>query len=358
MSLVANIIDSGVVGSRPAAGAEGHLYFATDEGKIYRDNGSSWDDVTPTAGGSGGAPSSAHYVTTQAESGLSAEVLLSAVIGRGATGSKPAAGTAGRLYYDTTLSRLERDNGSTWDVVEPTARAANPMTTAGDLILGGSAGAETRLAKGTDSQVLTVDPTTHLPLWATSAAGRAANPMTTQDDIIIGGSSGAETRLAKGTDGQVLTVDPSTHHLVWATPSGGGGGSGPTLLLNFSAATDIINGVGTVTGSWTTLYTSAGFTVAAGTSTIEIAVSGHVFWTGSGEILSRWLLDGATAYYLGGGGSDVNLLGGPVFITGLSAGAHTLVLQARGGGTGTAYCRPSTQPNLEALRLQVLEWPA
>lgn len=45
------------------------------------------------------------------------------------------------------------------------------------------------------------------------------NPMTTQDDIVIGGASGAPTRLAKGTDGQRLTVDPSTHHLVWADPS-------------------------------------------------------------------------------------------------------------------------------------------
>ncbi len=42
------------------------------------------------------------------------------------------------------------------------------------------------------------------------------NPMTTQDDLIIGGASGTPTRLAKGSDGYVLTVDPSTHHLVWA----------------------------------------------------------------------------------------------------------------------------------------------
>lgn len=48
-----------------------------------------------------------------------------------------------------------------------------------------------------------------------------ANPMTTQDDIIVGGASGVAGRLGKGTDGQVLTVDPSTHHLVWADPSGG-----------------------------------------------------------------------------------------------------------------------------------------
>ncbi len=46
------------------------------------------------------------------------------------------------------------------------------------------------------------------------------NPMTTQDDLIVGGSSGAPARLGKGTDGQVLTVDPSTHHLVWADNAG------------------------------------------------------------------------------------------------------------------------------------------
>src|SRR6478736_1634707 len=50
----------------------------------------------------------------------------------------------------------------------------------------------------------------------------ALSPMTTQDDLIVGGASGTRTRLAKGSDGQVLTVDPSTHHLVWATPTGGG----------------------------------------------------------------------------------------------------------------------------------------
>lgn len=49
----------------------------------------------------------------------------------------------------------------------------NPMTTAGDLILGGASGAPGRLAKGSDSDVLTVDPATHLPVWAAPAAGDA-----------------------------------------------------------------------------------------------------------------------------------------------------------------------------------------
>jgi len=70
----------------------------------------------------------------------------------------------------------------------------------------------------------TADNTTFLrgdQSWATSSGGMT-NPMTTVDDIIVGGSSGSPTRLAKGTDGQVLTINASTHHVAWATPSGGG----------------------------------------------------------------------------------------------------------------------------------------
>lgn len=43
---------------------------------------------------------------------------LSTVIGRGTNGARPAAGNTGRLYYDTTNSQLQRDNGSSWDSVE------------------------------------------------------------------------------------------------------------------------------------------------------------------------------------------------------------------------------------------------
>ena len=60
-------------------------------------------------------------------------------------------------------------------------------------------------------------------VWtALSALGALTNPMTTQDDVIVGGAVtggvAAPARLGKGTDGQVLTVDPTTHHLTWATP--------------------------------------------------------------------------------------------------------------------------------------------
>ncbi len=53
---------------------------------------------------------------------------------------------------------------------------ANPMTAAGDLILGGISGAAGRLAKGGDYYHLRVDPTTHLPVWWSAYSG--ANPGT------------------------------------------------------------------------------------------------------------------------------------------------------------------------------------
>jgi len=48
------------------------------------------------------------------------------------------------------------------------------------------------------------------------------NPMTTPADIIVGGTAGAPMRLGKGAPGQVLTVDPTTGLLVYANPATGG----------------------------------------------------------------------------------------------------------------------------------------
>lgn len=82
----------------------------------------------------------------------------------------------------------------------------NPMTTAGDIIIGGSSGSPTRLAVGSNGKVLTSDGTT--VSWETPSTGMS-NPMTTADDIIVGGSSGTPTRLAKGSNGQLLGVNGS-----------------------------------------------------------------------------------------------------------------------------------------------------
>lgn len=96
---------------------------------------------------------------------------------------------------------------------------SNPMTTQDDIIVGGASGVAGRLAKGTDGQVLTVDPTTHHLLWATPSSG-FSDPMTTRGDIIYRNSGNTTTRLGRGSAGQVLTSDGTD--LSWQTPSGGG----------------------------------------------------------------------------------------------------------------------------------------
>lgn len=96
---------------------------------------------------------------------------------------------------------------------------SNPMTTQDDIIVGGASGTPTRLAKGSDSQVLTVDPTTHHLVWATPSSG-FSDPTTTKGDLIVHGSS--TTRLGVGSDGQVLTADSAQSLGVkWATAAAG-----------------------------------------------------------------------------------------------------------------------------------------
>ena len=83
---------------------------------------------------------------------------------------------------------------------------SNPMTAAGDLIIGGTSGAATRLAKGSSGQVLKA--TSSGIGWANESG--MTNPMSAQGDIIVGGSCGTPTRLAKGSSGQVLTSNGTT----------------------------------------------------------------------------------------------------------------------------------------------------
>lgn len=79
-------------------------------------------------------------------------------------------------------------------------------------------------ASGTDGQVLTKQADGSIA-WETPPGGMT-NPMTAEGDLIVGGTVAggvaSPTRLGKGSDGQVLTVDPTTHLPVWATATGGG----------------------------------------------------------------------------------------------------------------------------------------
>lgn len=139
---------------------------------------------------------------------------------------------------DFTSGATVSDLGGGVAGVAVTGGMANPMTTQDDIIVGGAspAGGPTRLGKGSDGQVLTVDPVTHHLVWATPSG---ASPLTTKGDLF--GHSTVDARVPIGTDGQVLTADSTQAlGLKWAAASGG-------MTNPMTTVGDIIVG-GTVTG--------------------------------------------------------------------------------------------------------------
>lgn len=112
---------------------------------------------------------------------------------------------------------------------------------------------------GGDAEDITYDPSTS-GLTATNVqaaideiaggGGGMSNPMTTAGDIIIGGSSGAPQRLAADADGYVLTLVSGAP--AWAASSGGSGLSYISEALNTANPNGTVNSVSlTVTGGST-----------------------------------------------------------------------------------------------------------
>lgn len=86
----------------------------------------------------------------------------------------------------------------------------SPMTTLGDLIVGGLTGAAKRLGVGTNGDVLTV--VSGEPAWAAPPAGTVAE----LDDV-------GDVNAPTPSDGDVLTWDATPGEWVAAAPTGGGG---------------------------------------------------------------------------------------------------------------------------------------
>lgn len=79
---------------------------------------------------------------------------------------------------DFSLWLLTDDSPITWKDIgtSSSSRAANPMTTAGDIIYGGASGVETRLAVGSEGTILQVVSGT--PAWAGATTGGSVNAQT------------------------------------------------------------------------------------------------------------------------------------------------------------------------------------
>lgn len=138
-------------------------------------------------------------------------------------------------------------NGGTGQTTAAAAYAAlSPLTTKGDVSTYSTTTA--RLAVGTNGQVLTADSAQATGLTWTSPL---TNPMTTEGDIIVGGTSGAATRLAIGASGTVLKggTTPSYSTIVNGDVSASAAIAYSKLNLATSIVNADINGSAAIAGS-------------------------------------------------------------------------------------------------------------
>jgi len=164
--------------------------------------------------------------------------------------------------------------------------ALSPMTTAGDVIIGGTSGAGTRLGIGSTNQVLTV--VSGAPAWA-AATGGFTNPMTTAGDEIIGGSGGTAQRLAVGSNGQVHTVVSGAP--AWANPVTESAVVA-TLTTSFSGMTGSFQNIGLsitlpVAGTYLITAVARGDITINGTAGQQCWIIGQIYDTTNSVVLSH-----------------------------------------------------------------------
>ena len=229
--------------------------------------------------------------------------------------------TSGTFAVTLSGTALPIANGGTGQTTAPLAfNALSPMTTAGDIIYGGTSGAGTRLGVGTAGQVLTVNSGATAPQWTTlsgvsvttfsggttgllpSSATSGAITLSGTLNVANGGtgvtaSSGASSVVLRDANANVT----ANNFLVGftSTPSAGA----TTVLTVASTQYQLITGSTSQTfqlPNATTLVNGATFTFnnnsSAGTVSINNgAVSPTLLTTvGSGGYVTLILLDNST----------------------------------------------------------------
>lgn len=177
--------------------------------------------------------------------------------------------TSGGALYTTsttaiTSGTLPLTAGGTGATTKAAAfNALSPMSASGDLIYGGSSGAATVLAKGTDGQVLTL--ASGLPSWASipTATSTVAGYLASADWSTFNGKQAAYTNLTtigSLSNGAGFLKNTGTGTFTYANPS-----------------TSEISGLGTGVATWLATPSSANFAGAitdeTGTGSVVLATS-------------------------------------------------------------------------------------
>lgn len=167
-----------------------------------------------------------------------------------------------------------------------------------------------------------------------TAAFDALSPMTTAGDLIIGGASGTRTRLAAGaTSGHVLTSTGSASAPSWQAAAGGG--STELAYVEFTANVAIT----ATTEATANSVVSAGALSFNGSTRVKIEFYAEYVLAASGASLFLILYDGSSSIgILGQYGNGVLVFGGANvsrFLTPSNA-SHTYSVRAYGAASSNS----------------------
>lgn len=155
------------------------------------------------------------------------------------TGTKIGTSTSQKLgFYNSTP--IIQPSGNALTALSNLGLVASPTLTSADVGLGNVTNHAQLKSSDLDTDgTLAANSDTKIPSQKavkTYADGKMTNPMTTAGDIIYGGTSGAPTRLAKGTAGQVLKMNSGATAPEWGDASGG-----TTILKAVKTADETVN---------------------------------------------------------------------------------------------------------------------
>ena len=237
----------------------------------------------------------------------------------GSTGLTPSSSTTGAVTLGGTLGI---SNGGTGQTTAAAAfDALSPMTTAGDIMYGGTGGTGLRLAKGNDGQVLTLS--SGVPTWSN----------TRSDGIYVPASFTLTTIIDSATT--TFTVPAGVYHVTLEALGGSGGGGGSGGRTNGGSGPGGGGGGGEYAGIILSVVPGdvIGITIGAaggiGSAGAATPTSGGAGGNGGQTIVT---LNSVTVLTANGGA------GGSLGVLSSTSGNKT-------GGTGGAGGSGSNQPN-------------
>ena len=221
----------------PKAGWEVRVQSQLDSAglpKTYGYNGNAWVEKPGGSGGSGGGTGGDVYLTKAIANGVldlsatTANLWGVTLTSNVTTLTLP---TTANYYSMSVIFTQDSTGGRT------VAFPSSVKWTNGPVALNTAPGTTTILS------FLTVDKGVNWFGFAAPATGSntsLTNPMTSAGDLIVGGTNGVPSRLPKGPDGTVLTMVNGA--LAWAASTGGAGfGAIPIADLRNSGVTNTMN---------------------------------------------------------------------------------------------------------------------